>query len=363
MVLSTIGQREAFLRSAGLLNADGLDRLLDIADRLAGDDPGKAHRLAGICSDLAESASAPVAVPRAAYIRVRTHNERGEFGAAFRMVESARDGYLALGMNLEALRTNVGLMVTLLELGRYAEALDAGRAVLDALDGRGELDVAPTRRQYDLLAAPVYLNLGGCYEYMGRYEEALDAYAAAEERYRALGMTERIGEILSNRGAILLSLGRGGEALAAHQAATAIFEEAGLTLSRAKALAKIGEAHMVMDNYRDGLGAFERARALLGPLEALADKSLLLRDVGNAYAALNLHAEALAAYREANGLLRSYCQTLPVSSKALLMFQDAEGETFGPSDLMRLSSVLLIVHLVLIVLFYYGYWQWVGLSL
>ena len=58
-----------------------------------------------------------------------------------------------------------------------------------------------------------------------------------------------------------------------------------------------------------------------------------------------------------------YCQTLPVSSKALLMFQDVGEETFGTSDLMRLSSVLLIVHLVLIVLFYYGYWQWVGLSL
>ncbi len=58
-----------------------------------------------------------------------------------------------------------------------------------------------------------------------------------------------------------------------------------------------------------------------------------------------------------------YCQTLPVSSKALLMFQDAEGETFRPPDLMRLSAVLLIVHLVLILLFYYGYWQWVGLSL
>lgn len=58
-----------------------------------------------------------------------------------------------------------------------------------------------------------------------------------------------------------------------------------------------------------------------------------------------------------------YCLTFPVSSKALLMFQELEGETYKPSDLLRLSSVLLLVHLGLIVIFYYGYWRWIGLAL
>ncbi|URD50167.1 SLC13 family permease [Chroococcidiopsis sp. CCNUC1] len=58
-----------------------------------------------------------------------------------------------------------------------------------------------------------------------------------------------------------------------------------------------------------------------------------------------------------------YCLTFPVSSKALLMFQELEGETYKPADLLRLSSVLLLVHLALIVVFYYGYWQWIGLRL
>lgn len=58
-----------------------------------------------------------------------------------------------------------------------------------------------------------------------------------------------------------------------------------------------------------------------------------------------------------------YCLTFPVSSKALLMFQELEGETYKPSDLLRLSSVMLLVHLGLMVLFYYGYWQWIGLRL
>jgi di/tricarboxylate transporter len=58
-----------------------------------------------------------------------------------------------------------------------------------------------------------------------------------------------------------------------------------------------------------------------------------------------------------------YCLTFPVSSKALLMFQDLDGETFQPTDLLRLSAVMLLVHLGLIVLFYYGYWRWIGLAL
>jgi anion transporter len=57
-----------------------------------------------------------------------------------------------------------------------------------------------------------------------------------------------------------------------------------------------------------------------------------------------------------------YCLTFPVSSKALLLYQELETDTFQPSDLLKLSAVLLIVHLVLMVVFYYGFWQFVGLK-
>ncbi len=58
-----------------------------------------------------------------------------------------------------------------------------------------------------------------------------------------------------------------------------------------------------------------------------------------------------------------FCLTFPVSSKAILLFQEAEDGAFETSDLLRLSAVLLPVHVVMILVFYYGYWQWVGLSL
>jgi CHAT domain-containing protein len=304
LALSTLEQRSTFLHTAGLLHAEGLERLLDFAERLVHSDPRKAHRLAALCADLADRAAAPTAVPRASYIRGQTYAANGELDAALRMAEAAHAGYIACGKNLEALRTHVGRMSVLLELGLYREALDAGQIVLDTLNGRGELEITPTRQQADLLTALVHQNRGGCYEYIGLYEEALVAYAAAEGRYRVLGMTDRLGEILDNRGAILLLLGRGKEALAAHEAAAAIFAAAGLTLSHAKALSNIGEANRQLADYRRSLDAFERARRLYESLGALADKGLLLIDTAGAYLELNLYAEALAAYQKAHALLR-----------------------------------------------------------
>ena len=304
LALPTLEERSAFLHDADLLNADGLNQLLDIAGRLVFSDPGKAHRLAALCADVADRADAPAAVPRAVYIRHETYAENGQFDAALRMAKAAHDGYVALGKTFEALRTHVGRMSVLLDLGLYEEALDAGQLVLDSLNGAGELDVAATEQQSKLLTAFVHQNRGLCYEYMGRYEEALGAYAVAEERYRALGMTERLGEILDNRGAILLYLGRGNEALAAREAAAAVFAKAGHTLSHAKALNNIGETYRQLANYTRSLDAFERAQRLLDSLDALTEKSLLLLYMANAYLELNLYSEALACYREANELLR-----------------------------------------------------------
>lgn len=302
--LPMLEQRLVFLDTAGLLNADGLDRLLDLAERLVHTDPGEAQRLAVLCADVADRAASPASVPRASYIRLRIYNENGEFGAALRMAEAAYDGYLSLGKKLEALRTYVGRMSIFLEWGRYQQALDCGQLILDNLNGAGELYVRPTEQQSQFLSALVHQNRGICYERMGRYEEALGAYAVAEERYQALGMTEHVGEVMDNRGGILLHLGRGNEALAAHEAAAAVFVKANLTLPYAMALNNIGEAHRQLANYARSLDALERARRIYESLDALVEKSLLSLHMANAYLELNLYSEALTSYRETNELLR-----------------------------------------------------------
>lgn len=301
--LSSREQQTELLREAGLLDADGLDRLLDVADRFLKNDPAKARLLAELCTDLARGAGAPAAVPRANYVLQQVHEINGDFEAKLRLVEAAYDGYLALGMNLEALRTNVGKMVALFELGRFGEALDTGRAVLDSLAGKGRLKVTPTEREYHLLTALVHQNQGTCYAHMGRYGPALDAFVVAERHYKPLDEKGRLGEITDNQGIILRYLGRGSEALRAHEAAAAIFRDADLALPCALALGNIGESHLQLGNYTRSLDAFERARRILSSLDARVDEHDILLDTVNAYLALNLYPEALAAYREANKML------------------------------------------------------------
>ena len=302
--LPTRREQEASLRDAGLLNPDGLKSLLAEADRLVFGDPGKARRLAELGIEMAEAVDAPAAVPYATYILAGAHGISGDLNEDLRLTQAAYNGYVALGMNLEAIRTYVGRMLALLESGRYGEALDAGQNVLDALDGKGELPVEPTPQETDLLTAIVYGNRGVCYEYMGRYDEAFEAYAIAEERFEVLGMTERLGEIKSNQGVVLLRLGRGSEALAAQEAAAETFAAADLALRHAQAVANIGETHLQLSNYARSLKEFEMARRLLTSTDALVDKHSVLRNTADAYLALNLRSEALATYREAEVLLR-----------------------------------------------------------
>ena len=300
LALQTREQQTELLRKAGLLDAAGLSKLLDTAEWLLNGDPGKAQRLAELCSDLADSAGSPVAVPRASYIRAGAHNLNGAFDADLELITAAHDGYADLGMTLEALRTNVGKMDTLLQLGRYEEALDTGRVVLEALGNGGDPSMRPTRREHDSLAALVHQNLGGCFYQTGRYGEALEAYVLAEERYRSLGMTKSLGEVIDNQGVVFRHLGRSSEALEAHKVAARIFHETGLTLSRALSLGNMGETYLQLSDYTRSLDAFERARRLLSALDAPVDKHIVLLDTANVYLALNLYPEALAAYTEAN---------------------------------------------------------------
>ncbi len=305
LALPTRERQSDLLRSENLLDAEGLDRLLEIADQLLGSDPGKARRLAELCEDFAEDANAPAAVPRAKYILAGAHNINGEFEEDLRLTQAAHEGYVALGMNLEALRTNVGKMAALLELGRYQEALDAGWIVLDTLDGTGCLNINPTSQEAELLTALIQQERGICFEYKGEYEEALSSYELAQRLYEALGYAERVGEISDNRGIVLSYLGRASEALEAHNNAAVLFEEASLTRSQAMALINTGHAYLQLANYKRSLVAFERARHLLGSLDALADQHVLILDTAGAYLALNLYSEALATYREAENLLRT----------------------------------------------------------
>lgn len=59
----------------------------------------------------------------------------------------------------------------------------------------------------------------------------------------------------------------------------------------------------------------------------------------------------------------NYCVTVPVSSKALLLFYE-EGEiSYDANSLLKVSAILMPLYILIIMLFYFTYWQWTGVSL
>lgn len=142
-----------------------------------------------------------------------------------------------------------------------------------------------------------------------------------------------------------------GEALIETGAARWIIERffglAGLTGSSSELLVLLGLALLTLTSHIYMTSHTARAAALVPPL-------LYLGQV------LELDPVAVM-FLGTVGM--DYCLTFPVSSKALLMFQELDRETYQPADLLRLSAVLMVAHVLLMVVFYYGYWRWIGLAL
>lgn len=294
LALNDRTQQAALLQKADLLNQAGLTQLLDVAMALARSNPGQAQQLTILCADFATAADAPDILPKATYIRAQTHAVNGELDEALKLIQLAHTGYLALGEELPALRTNLGLMHVLIQSGRYQEALDTGHSLLQQL--HENLFEGPDA---NLITTLTHNNLGLCYWRMGRYEEALSAFAAAEAHGLSAGLMDRLGDIRNNRGIILMYLGRAGEALLAFQASAMLYAEAGLTLLHGQSLINIGEACLFLGDYTRSLEALAQAHHLLSAINAQAEEHLALLHRADVYLALNLVPEALADYRQA----------------------------------------------------------------
>ena len=59
----------------------------------------------------------------------------------------------------------------------------------------------------------------------------------------------------------------------------------------------------------------------------------------------------------------NYCVTFPVSSKALLLFYEEEGNSYDARNLLKISAILMPVYILVMMIFYFTYWHWTGLQL
>jgi CHAT domain-containing protein/tetratricopeptide (TPR) repeat protein len=288
-------------QQTALLDEVALSRLLDETSDLARSNPEKARAITAVCIERAHALQAHALIPRATYIQAQAHAAKGDLEESLQLIQQAHDDYQALNQALPALRTHVGRIHILNEMGRHQEALSSAQTVMDRLAQSGELD---HNREAQLIAGLTCQNKGVCYRLMGRYEAALAAYAAAESWFQTIGLRERVGDIQNNRGIILLHLGRASEALTEFESASTILAAAGRTLLQSQSLINSGDAHLLLGSYKRSLTALAEARHLLSSLEGFGLARSLLLQEAHVYLALNLYPEALSAYREAEAACR-----------------------------------------------------------
>jgi CHAT domain-containing protein/tetratricopeptide (TPR) repeat protein len=274
-----------------------LESVVTRAERAARDDPGEAQRLATrVLGDAPDDALDLVA--RANYVLAQVAAGAGELAEALSLIEHAQQSFEHAGLFVEAVRTNLGRINVLNEMGRHHEAIAAGESVLAALphirdDATGAAE----------LAAAAHQNLGLCYELTGRFTDALASYAAAESRYRELRDDEGVGEVAYDRGLVLLALGRVSEALTVFNTAVEVFDRTGLRAHLAAALTSTGEAYLLLGEFARALTFLQSAGRQLGTIDApWRDRGNLLA-TARAYLALNCFPEALDAYSDAEAWL------------------------------------------------------------
>ncbi|MDJ0754372.1 MAG: CHAT domain-containing protein [Ardenticatenaceae bacterium] len=292
----------AALAAADLLNDDGLQALFETAQESARQTPAEAFALAELVSEAARQSGSSAAVgPTSAYFQAQLLTQQGQFDRAAAQIEIARQGFEQLGMQIEAWRTQIGLMNIWGESGRPDDALAVGdRLAVDLATHTNASDADSV----NLMTALLEQNRGRCFEYLGRYDDALLSYDAAEDRYRTLGLEVEIGHIELNRGLIYLDIGRAFEARVLFESALARFQAADLPLLQAQALTNLGDAAGALGSFDEALTVLNEARAIFQALQIEAEEQLLNFDRGNIYLTLNLYPEAEGAFQEAAAFFR-----------------------------------------------------------
>ncbi len=281
-------QVRTVLRDGDLLDEAGLNLVLDRAEELLHTAPEQARRLAELCDELAREADLGAIRARSAYQRARILAEQGSLAQALEAIEQSRDWWRAAGREVDALRTDLGRMQVLDDLGRHGDAIGVGRELIAALDRPGAADDPIAR----WIRAAARENLGIAYGLTGQHDLALDAYARAQTDYAELGMQTETARPLANRGVELLALGRPREALQDLARAADIFSTAGDRLFAAQCAGDTAQAHRQLGELTEALRLLEPARIVLDELGAVAEATRLQLALADTCLALGMFAEA-----------------------------------------------------------------------
>jgi CHAT domain-containing protein/tetratricopeptide (TPR) repeat protein len=273
------------------------DKLLDdlaVAVQLVQQSPSEAITCLERIAEIGQQRNDDELIGRASYAAARANVHLGRLGDALGAIDVARTHLHQAGFVLESIRTDLGRMHILDDLGRSGEAIEVGHILVDAVDAEHRAGV----EEASYIRAAALENLGVSNGYLGRNEAALAAYQLAEAGYAAINDTEGVMRSLANRGVELVELGRCEEALRALRTASVAFDQTDDVLFAAKCSAFAARAHLQLGDFAGSLRAIDRAAELLVDQDVTTEYARTELVRAETLASLNLIDDALRVYLE-----------------------------------------------------------------
>ncbi|MDE0805533.1 MAG: tetratricopeptide repeat protein, partial [Acidimicrobiales bacterium] len=231
--------------------------------------------------EIAEARAWPAVAATARYLRARVVLEDGRVDEALGLIDAAAIGFREAGESLSAVRTGLGAMHALDDLGRHAEAAAAGESMLAGLAALGP---GPDT---DWLEAATLGNLGVAYGFTGRHEDALAAQETSAAIWDRLDLPHERALAEANQAIELHSLGRARQACLLFDRALRGFEAADDRLWIAKCHTHRAEALLQLGEFHPALEDVEAAREALRELGATTEQSRLTIIAARARAGLD----------------------------------------------------------------------------
>ncbi len=207
--------------------------------------------------------------------------------------EAAERLYRLRGDEVERARVLRSMIDPLMHVGRYEEALAAGREAREVFE----------RHRLPILGAQVDANVGALFHRLDRNAESLEAYDRALAIFRTAGEDEAVAMMEFNRANVFSSQHELRDAERGYRRALRYYRRSGFRLREAQCLYALAYLAYLASRYSDALRLFERVGALDLELGDLRHAALCHLDESEILLSLNAWDEASRLGSEAQSAL------------------------------------------------------------
>jgi CHAT domain-containing protein len=335
------------------INLAFVQKLKEAADEVERDDGRQALSLGIIGEEIAEQLNDPAARALALWAQANAYEGLGEYETAVQTYSLAAASFQRAGRPLEAARTSIGHLNSLIYLGLYAEAQALAEEARAVFVSQGD---AFSRAKIDM-------NMGNLYDRLGNPNEALAAFQQAVTTFDSLGESLYAAMARANSGNSLIQIDNFIEAEALYAKARPVFETEGLRFAVAMIDHDLALLQQARGQYALSFRTLERARlafTTLGvdlqiaqidlnesdlylELNLLPDTLRLAQQAEQAFAKLNLNfelARARANRAIALARLKPNQEAIQLLSEAQALFQASGNEIWATHAELQRAEVL-----------------------